>query len=72
MTDTQIQASVDQELTIGTKRSAVYRTGILDLLRFKLMGTPWPSPHKPGTLEHDAYYAGVERGWHLLRRLQSE
>lgn len=70
MDERQIQTLVDVELQKGDKRSAVYRRGMLDVLFLRLNGTPLSSPHRPGTLEFDAWAAGIDRGHVLFRNLQ--
>jgi hypothetical protein len=64
----QIQALVDGELRHGDKRSAVYRAAMLDILDFKMNGTPLPQPYRLGSTEFDAYCAGNERGHALYRK----
>lgn len=53
---------VDCVLENGTPRSAVYREGVLAVFRFRRTGRIIPHPYEMGTVEADAYYAGVERG----------
>ena len=66
----QIQTLVDGELRHGDKRSAVYRAAMIDILDFRLNGTPLPPPPRPGTTEFDAYCSGIERGHQLFRKLE--
>jgi hypothetical protein len=53
---------VDCLLSKGAPRSAVYREGMLSVFRFRRTGRAIPHPYEMGTVEADAYYAGVERG----------
>jgi len=55
---------VDCLLAKGTLRSAVYREGVLAVFRFRRTGRVIPHPYEMGTVEADAYYAGIERGHH--------
>lgn len=70
-TDKQIEALVDDELRHGDKRSAPYRSAMIDVLDFRLNGTPLPQPYRPGSVEFDAHCAGNERGHLLFRKLES-
>lgn len=63
---------VDGVLVIGTKRSAEYRRGMLDVLRFRLEGVPIECPYREGTSQFDAYFAGNDRGHAVWRALQTE
>lgn len=54
-------------LATGTARSAEYRAGLLDVLKFKLRGEPIHCPHRPGTAQFDAYFAGNARGFAVYR-----
>lgn len=45
------------------KRSEVYKSGALAALKFKLKEIPTIDiPHKAGTVEFDAFYAGMDEG----------
>ena len=61
---------VDSVLAIGTKRSTEYRRGILDVLRFRLVGDPIQCPYRESTPQFDAYFAGSDRGHAVWRTLQ--
>lgn len=61
---------VDGVLAIGTTRSAEYRRGMLDVLRFRLDGAPIHCPYREGTPQFDAYFAGNDRGHAVWRALQ--
>lgn len=54
-------------LAYGTPRSAEYRAGLLDVLKFKLRGEPIHCPHRAGTAQFDAYFAGNARGFDVYR-----
>ena len=51
-------------------RSADYKAGVLALLRYRMMEVE--AFQKPaalaGSAEFDAYYAGVDEGWNIVRR----
>ncbi|MDP2832170.1 MAG: hypothetical protein Q8Q28_02500 [Pseudomonadota bacterium] len=51
----------------GTARSAEYRAGLLDVLKFKMQRVPIHCPHRPGTAQFDAYFAGNTRGFDVYR-----
>lgn len=70
MSEAQIQAAVSGELRFGDARSAVYRQGMVDVLRYRAQGVPIPRAHRPGTVEFDAYHAGNARGWILWNKLR--
>lgn len=55
---------VDCLLSKGAPRSTEYRAGMLSVFRFRRTGRAIPHPYEMGTVEADAYYAGVERGHH--------
>ena len=46
----------------GTPRSDVFKSGAAAILKYMLAGRPVLCPHDPGTVEHDAFYAGVDAG----------
>ena len=46
----------------GTPRSDVFKAGAAAILKYMLAGRPVLCPHDPGTVEHDAFYAGVDAG----------
>lgn len=51
-----------------TPRSPEYKDGVLGLLRYQLRETAGcRNPYKPGTAEADAFWAGVDEGWQILR-----
>jgi hypothetical protein len=54
-------------LATGTPRSAEYRAGLLDVLKFKLQGEPIQCPHRAGTAQFDAYFAGNRHGFDVYR-----
>lgn len=54
-------------LATGTPRSAEYRAGLLDVLKFKMRGERIQCPHRPGTAQFDAYFAGNTRGFDVYR-----
>lgn len=62
---------VDTELSFGNRRSAEYRRGMLDVLRYHLEGARIECPYREGSAPFDAYFAGNERGHILWRDLQS-
>lgn len=59
-------------LATGTARSAEYRAGLLDVLKFKLRGEPIQCPYRPGTAQFDAYFAGNARGFDMYRAHQEQ
>lgn len=61
----------DKVLSIGDRRSAAYRRGLVDVLAFRLEGQRIHCPYQAGTTEFDAYFAGNERG-HIQWRLMVE
>jgi len=61
---------VDGVLAIGTRRSAEYRRGMLDVLRFRLDGERIQCPYREGTPQFDAYFAGNDRGHAVWRAMQ--
>lgn len=61
---------VDGVLAFGTKRSAEYRRGMLDVLRFRLDGERLQCPYREGTPQFDAYFAGNDRGHAVWRGMQ--
>lgn len=54
-------------LAIGTKCSAEYRAGLLDVLKFKMRGERIHCPYQAGTASFDAYFAGNRRGFDVYR-----
>lgn len=46
----------------GTPRSDVFKAGAASILKYMLAGRPVLCPHDTGTVEHDAFYAGVDAG----------
>ncbi len=54
-------------LAIGTPRSAEYRAGLLDVLKFKMQGARIQCPHRAGTAQFDAYFAGNAHGFDVYR-----
>jgi hypothetical protein len=54
-------------LAMGTVRSDEYRAGLLDVLKFKLRGEPIQCPHRAGTAQFDAYFAGNRHGFDVYR-----
>jgi hypothetical protein len=69
-TDAEISAAVDAELHPGDARSAVYRQGIINVLRFRIQGVKIPCSYRLETVEADAYFSGNERGHVLWRKLR--
>ena len=67
-----LEELVDHELSQSTPRSAEYRLGMLDALRFRLNGFRTTDRYEAGTAHFDAYFAGQERGFSLWRKLQDE
>lgn len=61
---------VDQVLARGTRGSAEYRRGMLDVLRFRLEREPIQCPYRAGTPQFDAYFAGNDRGHAVWRAMQ--
>lgn len=61
---------VNAALEHGDKRSAEYRRGMLDVLRFRLEGIRITCPYKAGTAQFDAYFSGNSRGHELARPLR--
>lgn len=66
------QALVDDALTHGDKRSAVYRQGAVDVLLLKLEGHRIQCPYRAGSVEFDAYFSGNDRGFAIWRRFNEE
>jgi hypothetical protein len=54
-------------LAYGDKRSAEYRAGLLDVLKFKLRGERIQCPYRAGTAQFDAYFAGNAHGFDVYR-----
>lgn len=54
-------------LAMGTHRSAEYRAGLLDVLKFKMRGERIHCPYREGTASFDAYFAGNTRGFAVYR-----
>lgn len=59
----------DAALVIGNRRSAEYRCGMLDVLRYRLEGVPIRCPYQEGSVQFDAYFAGNDRGHHVWRAM---
>lgn len=51
----------------GSRRSAEYWRGAFDVLRYRIHGERIESPYQEGTVQFDAYFAGVDRGHALWR-----
>jgi len=50
-------------------RSDEYRAGVLNQLRYRLLElAEFPRPYTGNLTAEDAYYAGVEEAWNILRR----
>jgi hypothetical protein len=60
---------VDATLACGNKRSAEYRRGMLDVLRFRLQGVRIECPYREGTAQFDAYFSGNDRGHAVWRAM---
>lgn len=54
-------------LAVGTKRSAEYRAGLLDVLKFKLRGERIHCPYQEGSASFDAYFSGNRHGFDVYR-----
>lgn len=59
-------------LASGTPRSAEYRAGLLDVLKFKLRGERIHCPHPAGSVQFDAYFAGNRHGFDVYRAHQEQ
>lgn len=59
-------------LATGTPRSAEYRAGLLDVLKFKLRGERIRCPYREGTASFDAYFAGNRHGFDVFRAHQEQ
>ena len=46
-----------------TARSNEYKAGLRMLLTQRFIGSPMTCPHKPGTAEYDAFFAGAQEGY---------
>lgn len=57
----------DAALATGTPRSAEYRAGLVDVLKFKLRGERIHCPHPAGSVQFDAYFAGNRHGYDVYR-----
>ena len=68
----EIEALVEKEMRHGDPRSREYRLGAVDLICRRALGTPLPRRYQMGTVEADAYYAGVDRGWLIWKKLGGE
>jgi hypothetical protein len=66
----QMARIVDEAMQHGDPRSNVYRLGAIDCLCRRTAGTEFPKRFKMGTVQADAYWAGVERGWMIWRKLE--
>lgn len=62
----------DHVLAHGDKRSREYRTGLVDVLKFKLHGVSIQCPYRAGTAQFDAYFAGNDRGFSVWRKLAQQ
>lgn len=55
------------------KRSAEYRAGVLRQLRYRMMETnDGACPYEAGSVQADAYWAGVSEGWNLLEKHKAD
>jgi len=61
------QKLADKILEMGDRRSAVYREGMIAVLRRRIEGTNVQVPYAAGTVEFDAFFAGNDRGHHEWR-----
>lgn len=51
------------------KRSEEYRTGVLRQLRYRMMeASDARCPYAAGSVQSDAYWAGVTEAWSLLEK----
>lgn len=62
---------IDAELKGTTKRSEIFREGMFDGLHSRTAEAQSPYPYEPGSVEFDAWTAGVDRGHRLLRIMKS-
>jgi len=51
-------------------RSAEYKEGVHAVLKFQVGGTRMPRPYRMGTVQADAFYAGVDEGHQIWRRYE--
>lgn len=65
----EIVALVEREMRHGDPRSHEYRLGVVDLICRRVLDTPLPPRYQMGSVQADAYYAGVDRGWSIWRKL---
>lgn len=70
MTRKEIEELVAREFLRGDPRSPEYRRGTIELICFKETGSGFTKPYAMGTVQADAYWAGVDRGWAIWNRLQ--
>ncbi len=61
------ESIADAALATGTPRSAEYRAGLVDVLKFKLRGERIHCPHPAGSVQFDAYFAGNRHGFDVYR-----
>lgn len=52
----------DKILEFGNRRSAVYREGMIAVIKRRIEDTPIQVPYAAGSIEFDAFFAGNERG----------
>lgn len=63
---------VNEELRHGDRRSYEYTLGVIDLICRRKLGTPMQQRYEMGSVQADAYYAGVDRGWAIWKKLGGE
>ena len=51
-------------------RSAEYKEGVRAALEFRVSGKRLPRPYRMGTVQADAFYAGVDEGNQLWRQYE--
>lgn len=51
-----------ERFAIGDARSSVYKLGFHNIIISRATGAPMPRVYAAGTVQFDAYYAGVENG----------
>lgn len=70
-----MEAILTEAMRYGDPRSGEYKLGALDLLCRRAFGIEFPKRFKMGSVQADAYWSGVERGWmvwHKLERVRVE
>ena len=57
----------DAILENGDHHSAVFREGLIAVLKYRVEGCPVQTPYAAGTVEFDAFFAGKGRGYNEWR-----